>query len=224
MPLRELTVNLGLRYDYSAPWTEVNGKLSNLAPNGSLLVAGEPGLDRFYRPDRNNFAPRAGLAYDISGSGSTVIRAGFSIVYETLLQANSVQQVENNPPYSASAVTRSPTPFPPSRTRQNPSGSPRTGAALASHCGRGLLRLPKPRFDAVQLRSAAAAGQGWLLELAYAGSRGLHLPFFFNANQVPLRSLTAGQRDRIQQAIAAGQDTTPILSTLRPWPALIPLL
>src|SRR5262249_10883790 len=34
----KLTVNLGLRYDYSSPWSEVNGKLSNLAPNGTLAV------------------------------------------------------------------------------------------------------------------------------------------------------------------------------------------
>jgi hypothetical protein len=215
----KLTVNLGLRYGYSAPWTEVNGKLSNLAPNGSLLVVGEPGLDRFYRPDRNNFAPRVGLAYDISGSGSTVIRAGFSILHETLLQANSVQQVENNPPYSASAVTRSPTPFPASgpaqtlldlRALAQPS---RANAAVDYYDFRNPASM---QFNfGVQQRLA----QGWLLELAWVGSRGLHLPFFFNANQVPLRSLTAGQRDRIEQAIKARQDTTPILSTLRPWPA-----
>ena len=59
----KLTINLGIRYDYSAPWTEVNGKLSNLAPNGSLLVVGEPGLERLYRPDRNNLRAslRSGL-------------------------------------------------------------------------------------------------------------------------------------------------------------------
>jgi hypothetical protein len=47
----------------------------------------------------------------------------------------------------------------------------------------------------------------------------LDLPFFFNANQVPIRSLSADQRSRIAQAVAAGQDTTPILSTLRPYAA-----
>ena len=215
----KLTVNLGVRYGYSAPWTEVNGKLSNLAPNGSLLVVGEPGLDRFYRPDRNNFAPRVGLAYDISGSGSTVIRAGFSILHETLLQANSVQQVENNPPYSASAVTRSPTPFPasgPAQTLLDLRALAQPSRAIAAVDYYDFRNPASMQFNfGVQQRLA----QGWLLELAWVGSRGLHLPFFFNANQVPLRSLTAGQRDRIEQAITAGQDTTPILSTLRPWPA-----
>ena len=62
-------------------------------------------------------------------------------------------------------------------------------------------------------------GATWLLELAYVGSRGLDLPLFLNANQVPIRSLTADQRARIAQAVTSGQDTTPILSTLRPYPA-----
>ena len=133
----KLTINLGLRYDYSAPWTEVNGKLSNLAQNGSLLVVGEPGLDHLYRPDRNNLAPRFGLAYDLSGLGRTVIRAGFSMLYETLLQANSVQQVENNPPYSANAVTRQSYSLPRERTGHNAFGFTRSCAAVASDCGGG---------------------------------------------------------------------------------------
>lgn len=214
-----LTVNLGLRYDYSAPWSEVNGKLSNLAPNGSLLVVGDPGLDSFYRADKNNFAPRVGLAYDFTGTGRTVMRAGFSVLYETLLQANSVQQVENNPPYSAAAVTRSPTPFPPSgpattlldlRALAQPS---RAIAAVDYNDFRNPYTM---QFNfGIQQR----LGQGWLLELAYVGSRGLDLPLFFNANQVPIRSLTANQRARITETVIAGQDTTPILATLRPYPA-----
>lgn len=214
-----LTLNLGLRYDYSAPWTEVNGKLSNLAPNGQLLVVGSPGLDRFYQPDKNNLSPRLGVAYDVFGTGSTVVRAGFSMLYETLLQANSVQQVEDNPPYSAFAVTRTPTPFPPTgpattlldlRALAQPSTSI---AAVDYHDFRNPYSM---QFNfGVQRR----IGQSWLFEVAYVGSRGLDLPLFLNANQMPIRSLTSAQRAAIAQAIAAGQDTTPILSTLRPYPA-----
>lgn len=214
----KLTLNLGVRYDYSAPWTEVNGKLSNLAPNGQLLVAGTSGLDRFYRADRNNFAPRAGLAYDLSGNGATVVRAGFSMLYETLLQANSVQQIENNPPYSAFAVTRSPTPFP-------ASGNATTLTDLRSQAqpSNAIAAVDYDDFRnpySIQFNLGVQRRLGnWLLEVAYAGSRGLDLPLFLNANQVPIRSLTGDQRARIAQAIAAGQDTTPILTPLRPYPA-----
>src|SRR5690606_20994318 len=107
----KFTLELGLRYDYSAPWTEVNDKLSNLTADGRLAVIGSPGLARPYDPDRNHFAARVGVAYDIGGAGKTIVRAGFGVVYETLPQANSVQQIENNPPFSASAVTRQPIAF-----------------------------------------------------------------------------------------------------------------
>lgn len=215
----KLTLNLGLRYDYSAPWTEVNGKLSNLAPNGQLLVVGQLGLDRFYRPDRNNFAPRVGVVYDVSGSGAMVIRAGFSMVYETLLQANSVERVENNPPYSAAAVTRLPTPFPasgPAQTLLDLRGLAQPSSAIAAVDYADFRNPYSMQFNAgVQRR----LGQSWLLEVAYVGSRGLDLPVFLNANQVPIRSLSTGQRARITEAVLAGQDTTPILATLRPYPA-----
>ncbi len=215
----KLTLNLGLRFDYSAPWSEVNGKLSNLAPNGSLLVVGSAGLDRFYRADRNNFAPRLGLAYDVSGTGRTVVRAGLSLLYETLLQANSVQQVENNPPYSAFAVTRSPTPFPAS----GPASTLLDLRALAQP-SRGIAAVDYNDFRnpySMQFNAGVQRrlGQGWLLDLAYVGSRGLHLPLFLEANQAPIRSLAPEQRSRIAQAVAVGQDTTPILSALRPYPA-----
>ncbi len=105
-----LTLNYGVRYDYSAPWTEVNHKLSNFVPGRGLLAL-DNGPTRLYKADQNNFGPRFGFAYDLNGQGRTILRGGFGILYETLLQANSVQLIEDNPPFSASAVTRSPTPF-----------------------------------------------------------------------------------------------------------------
>ena len=163
---------------------------------------GEPGLDHLYRPDRNNFAPRIGLAYDVSGSGRTVVRAGFSMLYETLLQANSVQQVENNPPYSANAVTRSPTPFPasgPATTLLDLRALAQPSRAIAAVDYYDFRNPYSMQFNfGVQQR----LGESWLLELAYVGSRGLDLPLFLNANQVPVRSLTADQRARIAQAVA----------------------
>lgn len=213
-----LTLNLGLRYDYAAPWTEVNGKLSNLAPNGQLLVVGSTGLDRLYRPDRNNFAPRIGLAYDLTGNGSTILRAGFSMLHETLLQANSVQQVENNPPYAAFAVTRSPLPFPasgPAQTLLNLRSQAQPSNAIAAVDYNDFRNPYSLQFNlGVQRRLG-----NWLLEVAYVGSRGLDLPLFLNANQVPLRSLTTAQRALISQAVTAGQDTTSLLATVRPYPA-----
>jgi hypothetical protein len=209
----KLTVNLGIRYDYSAPWTEVNRKLSNLTSGGSLGVG-----QQLYKPDRNNFGPRLGLAYDLSGAGRTVVRAGFSILYETLLQANSVQQVENNPPFSAAAVMRAPTPFPlsgPASTLLDLRSQALPSRAVAAVDAADFRNPFGMQFN---LSLQHRMGRVWLLDVGYIGSRGLHLPVFLNVNQVPVRQLAASARSRIADAVAAGRDTTPILNELRPYP------
>src|SRR5471032_2386128 len=55
--------------------------------NGSVLpTADAPGKYRnhFYLPDRANFAPRLGLAFDIAGDGRTVLRTGAGLFYDRL--------------------------------------------------------------------------------------------------------------------------------------------
>src|SRR5262249_11374780 len=71
---RKLTVNLGIRSDFSAP--AVNGKnyLTNFNPNGSIVTAKDGSLyDRgLVNPNYNNWAPRLGIAYQIDDK--TVLR------------------------------------------------------------------------------------------------------------------------------------------------------
>lgn len=84
-----LTLNLGLRYEYYSPVKEQNGvvllpQLVNNNPIATLL--GNSTLNfapsgRLYNPDRNNFGPNIGLAWDPRGDGKTAIRAGFSVNY-----------------------------------------------------------------------------------------------------------------------------------------------
>jgi len=216
---QRLTVNLGLRYDYSAPWDEVNDKLSNLTPAGELAVAGSPNLDRLYEPDRNNFGPRVGLAYDLTGEGKTIVRAGFGLLYETLLQANSIEQVENNPPFSAFAVTRQPTSFPkdgsPATTLLDLRSAAQPSSAIAAVDVNGFANPYTMQYN-VSLQQMM--GQNWLLEASYSGTRGVFLPVFRNLNQVPIASLTAAQRTSIETDIAAGRDTTSTIASLRPLP------
>jgi hypothetical protein len=78
---KNLTLNLGLRYELSTVVKEDHNLLGNFDPKlGDVQVGQQIGAP--YQGDHNNFAPRLGLAWDPTGSGKTVIRAGGGIIYE----------------------------------------------------------------------------------------------------------------------------------------------
>jgi hypothetical protein len=92
---QKLTLNLGLRYTYSQPIKEANNLWGNFDPNSAtgLVQQGQPGVGpTIWKPDRKNFSPRAGFAYDVSGKGTTVVRGGFSIIYSTFIAADFIAQ------------------------------------------------------------------------------------------------------------------------------------
>ena len=83
---KNLTVNFGVRYEYSSVVREQHNLLGNFDPNSAtgLIQAGQSGVNSPYNPDHKNFAPRLGFAWDVNGKGRTVIRGGAGLVYETV--------------------------------------------------------------------------------------------------------------------------------------------
>jgi hypothetical protein len=80
---RNLTVNLGLRYEYNGVIKEDHNLLGNFDPRLGDVQVGHQ-ISSPYHGDHKNFAPRVGLAWDPTGNGNLVIRAGGGIVYETV--------------------------------------------------------------------------------------------------------------------------------------------
>jgi Carboxypeptidase regulatory-like domain/TonB dependent receptor-like, beta-barrel len=81
-----VTLNLGLRWEYQTPLSERDNLIANFIPGSKygMVQVGTNGLSSPYNRDKTNFAPRLGVAWDISGNGTTVIRAGGGIFYEAL--------------------------------------------------------------------------------------------------------------------------------------------
>jgi hypothetical protein len=97
-----LTLSLGLRWEYFTPITETRGRLSNLvlASPYTLVAAHVGNVSELFSPDRHNFAPRFGFAYNPTWRNKLVVRGGFGIYYERVpdvLFANT----RGNPPYFA---------------------------------------------------------------------------------------------------------------------------
>ncbi|HKP72398.1 MAG TPA: carboxypeptidase regulatory-like domain-containing protein [Pyrinomonadaceae bacterium] len=104
-----LTLNLGLRYEYQSPLTEKEGRLTNYVFGAHGVVDGRVvAVDRLHKPDRNNFAPRVGFAYSprwntlggLFNEDRAVIRGGFGITYDRIF-TNLLSGARGNPPFFA---------------------------------------------------------------------------------------------------------------------------
>jgi hypothetical protein len=114
-----LTLNYGLRWEASTPWYDTRNMIETLiageqsqvfpgAPAG-LVLPSDPGVDRTLAPPKyTNFAPRFGLAYSpnatggllrkiLGGAGTTSIRAGYGLFYQSIQQADTEQEIGDAP-------------------------------------------------------------------------------------------------------------------------------
>jgi len=116
--LPNLTINLGVRYDYSQPIYEVHNQMTNVnLTTGALEAAGQNGNSRaLYNPTYDELLPRLGFAY--SPSAKTVIRGGYGI--SSYFEGMGVGlRLTQNPPYQAEYQSRAVIP-----TTADPAGTP----------------------------------------------------------------------------------------------------
>src|SRR5208282_4461604 len=82
-----LTLNYGLRWDYYGVIGEKKDLFSILNSEDNLVQVGTAGgPSSLYPKDFNNFSPRVGIAYDVFGTGKTVVRAGYGFAYDAFSQ------------------------------------------------------------------------------------------------------------------------------------------
>ena len=99
----QLTLNIGVRYDFMTPPYEQDNQMANFDPAGNggagaLYYATDGSLEdrALVKPDTNNFAPRMGAVYKVSDR--TIIRGGYGVFYNQFERIGSEDQLALNPP------------------------------------------------------------------------------------------------------------------------------
>jgi hypothetical protein len=84
---QRLTVQFGLRHEFTSGWNEESDRASNYITNGSGVLLTNPivGSSILTKNDMKKlFSPRASLAWDVFGNGRTAVRAGYGIYYSMI--------------------------------------------------------------------------------------------------------------------------------------------
>ena len=199
---QHLSLNLGLRYDYFGVQHNKDERLDSnfyfgagATPQerirqGNVLLAPDSLVGGLWEPDKNNFAPRLGAAWDVFGTGKTSVRGGYGIGYERNFGNVTFNVIQNPPNYAVVAITAGATPG-------FPAGSlpitPLNGGPLVTPLAQVVL--PPTSLRQVQQNIRTAYAHFWsagvqhelrpnmVTSITYTGSAGRNLYTLENTNR-----------------------------------------
>jgi len=178
---KNLAVTLGVRYEYTSPFTEANGNLYNLDYSNLPQVPTLVKVNSAYDPNLHDFAPRAGLAWRLPGAlssrGETVFRAGYGIYYSPEIAVESYDLALNRLVNQSNETDGNGLPI---LTTQN--GFPTTSSTgFPSYFGLDR-HLPTPYVQQWNGGFQRELPGAVVFEASYIGSKGTHLGRFRRLN------------------------------------------
>jgi Carboxypeptidase regulatory-like domain/TonB dependent receptor len=186
----KLTLNLGLRYDYTTPLYDANNQIANLDfATGQLVYAGKDGHSRgLVKTDKADFAPRIGLAWQILPR--TVLRAGYGRFFSAQeLRSGDPFQLYYNEPFVIEPNYQSDGTVPALTVSGGfPTVDPNniTGASVTTSAAGAESHLHSPVLDEWNLNIQHELPGNLLVEVAYVGSKATHLGTMLDYNQDPV--------------------------------------
>jgi len=193
----DLTLTLGLRWDFISPLVEkfdrfgsvfvpaLNGPRKPIPMQAGVNVSGYGQVPRgVINTDKNNWAPRLGIAYRLGGSDKTVLRAGFGMFYDAQI-GNTTVDLVRNAPFQTRIIAELPNsifPFLSLRDLTPPGVTIASSFFAMGQEEEGRLAWPTAYVEQWNLSLQREFVPNWAVTAAYVGSTGRHFSYSGIAN------------------------------------------
>jgi len=183
-----LTLNLGVRWEYFGVLGEKNNLLSNLTDAGTLALVGTNGLGRVYQKDLNNLGPRAGFAW--KALSKTVVRGAYGVYFDYVPQNLLIANFTTSAGLTANPIgPKAILPLDTTNSTAVLNGS-LSGAIFGAPVTGGTpsifvtdKNLVTPYAQNWNLNVQQQFGQAASVEVGYVGSKGTKLTRLYDRNQ-----------------------------------------
>jgi hypothetical protein len=221
---RNLTLDLGLRDEFTNGWNEESGRAANYitGSSGVLLTTPLTGSSVFTQNNaRHLFAPRVGLAWDPFGTGKTAIRAGFGTYYSLIddpgFLLNALPPANGSASYSGALLPHIPvTPGVP----PPPACGPGVPTPCTTFAPQGIQpNAQTPTVLEWNFRIEQQLSRDTVLRIGYVGSHGYYGPVSIDPNSVPAQicqtaTCASGGTGKTDSTVTMGTQYIPVAKTL----------
>ncbi len=233
---KKLNINYGLRYEYFGPLHSSRKDISVYIPGSGLATQGN-GIDNIFPPDKNNFAPRIGFAYQPKGTADLVVRGGIGVFYDQInmnpfldyrpggTRANGIQNNPFGPLATASSAytldnynwqavqAGGNSIFQPVQVCSDPNCN-----ALGDPQGLSVYSVSQnfraPYFYNYNLQVEKGVGNVGVLQVGYVGSQGRKLSMMFD---LPTAGTNFGSIIQLQSVGTSNYNSLQTTFRLRSW-------